>query len=42
MCPACGGSIQMRYQSAGCLTSAPKLLVWGLFVWGALELVAAR
>ena len=30
VCPACGGSIQKRFLSAGCLTSAPPpvLLLW--------------
>jgi predicted amidophosphoribosyltransferase len=27
LCPACGGSLQRRYLTAGCLTSAPKLLI---------------
>jgi hypothetical protein len=26
-CPACGGSLQKRYLSAGCLTSRPMLVL---------------
>ena len=30
MCPSCGGSVQKRYLSCGCLSSAPAgmLLAW--------------
>ncbi len=30
VCPECGGSIQQRYLKAGCLTSAPPLLLIAL------------
>lgn len=30
-CPACGGSLQQRHLALGCLTSAPKLVLWA---WG--------
>ncbi|MCY2961530.1 MAG: hypothetical protein NTY35_15310 [Planctomycetota bacterium] len=39
VCPHCAGSIQQRYVTSGCLTSAPKLLLVGVALWGALELV---
>lgn len=26
-CPSCAGSLQQRYVTSGCLTSAPKLLL---------------
>ena len=29
-CPACGGSLQKRYLTAGCLTSKPPILLLGL------------
>lgn len=32
-CPHCGGSLQQRYLKAGCLTSAPKLLLVGAGLW---------
>jgi predicted amidophosphoribosyltransferase len=32
-CPRCAGSLQQRYLKAGCLTSAPKLLVLALGLW---------
>lgn len=33
MCPTCGGSLQKRFLSIGCLSSAPPaiLVLWG--VW---------
>lgn len=34
VCPACGGSLQQRYLAAGCLSSAPKLL---LLAWLVVE-----
>lgn len=40
LCPTCGGSLQKRFLSAGCLTSAPRIL---LFVaLGVLALRATR
>lgn len=33
VCPACGGSLQKRYLSAGCLTSAPKVLLLAALAW---------
>ena len=30
MCPSCGGSIQKRYLTAGCLSSAPPLILFAL------------
>ncbi|MBL8863028.1 MAG: hypothetical protein JNK02_13605 [Planctomycetes bacterium] len=42
VCPACAGSIQARYQAAGCLTSAPKLFLSGAAVWSALEILVRR
>lgn len=38
VCPHCAGSIQQRYVTSGCLTSAPKLLVAGAALWGAVAL----
>lgn len=38
VCPACAGSLRPKHLKAGCLTSAPKLLVLGL---GAALLVRA-
>ena len=29
ICPECGGSLQKRYLTAGCLTSKPMLLLIG-------------
>jgi predicted amidophosphoribosyltransferase len=29
-CPECGGSLQQRHLKAGCITAAPKLLLFGL------------
>lgn len=37
-CPECGGSLQKRFLSIGCLSSAPPLFLIGLLVW---ELLAA-
>ena len=39
VCPHCAGSIQQRYVTSGCLTSAPKVLVLGAALWGALEIL---
>jgi predicted amidophosphoribosyltransferase len=36
VCPQCAGSLQQRYLKAGCLSSAPKLL---LFAFAAAWLV---
>jgi predicted amidophosphoribosyltransferase len=34
VCPACGGSLQQRYLTAGCLTTKPLILCIGLsLVW---------
>lgn len=33
VCPHCGGSLQQRFLKAGCLTSAPKLLLLGAGLW---------
>ncbi len=33
VCPACGGSLQQRFLKAGCLSSAPKLLLLTLGAW---------
>ncbi len=33
VCPSCGGSLQVRYMRYGCLSSAPKLLVFALCAW---------
>ncbi len=30
VCEKCGGSLQQRYLRAGCLSSAPKLVLWAL------------
>ena len=32
-CPHCGASLQKRYLSWGCLTSAPPLLLLALGLW---------
>lgn len=34
-CPECAGSLQQRYLKAGCLSSAPRLLLvaWALWWW---------
>ena len=29
-CPECGGSLQQRFLKAGCITSAPKALLFAL------------
>ena len=29
LCPACGGSLQQRHLAAGCLSSAPGVLLLG-------------
>lgn len=33
VCPHCMGSLQKRYLTSGCLTSAPKLVLFGLLVF---------
>jgi len=38
VCPHCAGSLQVRYLTSGCLTSAPKLLLLGAAAWGAVEI----
>lgn len=38
VCPSCGGSLQQRYLSAGCLSSKPILL---LVAAGSLSALAA-
>ncbi|MBI5435206.1 MAG: hypothetical protein HZA52_20395 [Planctomycetes bacterium] len=39
VCPQCAGSLQQRYLKAGCLTSAPKLLLVSLgLAWLVREL----
>jgi hypothetical protein len=42
MCPQCGGSLQKRFLTAGCLSSAPPLVLaaWGL--WHLVEHLIAR
>lgn len=41
LCPHCGGSLQHRYTTWGCLTSAPKvLLVAGTIAWAAYALTS--
>jgi hypothetical protein len=42
VCPACGGSLQKRFLTAGCLSSAPPivLVAWGL--WHIVEQLVAR
>ncbi len=37
ICVECGGSLQQRFLTAGCLTSAPKLLVFAVGAWWALR-----
>ena len=34
-CPECGGSLTQRFLKAGCLTSAPKVLLLGMAGWAA-------
>lgn len=33
VCPDCGGSLQKRYLTWGCLSSAPPVLLAGLALW---------
>ncbi|MCE9592874.1 MAG: hypothetical protein K8S98_01665 [Planctomycetes bacterium] len=41
VCPKCAGSIQQRYLKAGCISTAPKLLIFALaLAWLARELCA--
>ncbi|MCC6408980.1 MAG: hypothetical protein IT453_17600 [Planctomycetes bacterium] len=42
VCPQCAGSLQQRYLKAGCLTSAPKLLLVGASLWWLVERVLDR
>lgn len=37
LCPRCAGSLQRRYLRAGCLTSAPKLLLYACALWWLAE-----
>ena len=39
-CPRCAGSLQQRYLKAGCLSSAPKLLLFATALWLALRSLA--
>lgn len=41
-CPKCGGSLQQRYLRAGCLSSAPKLLLFGAGLWWLVRETLAR
>ena len=36
-CPECGGSLQKRYLSFGCLTSKPLLLLLAFALWALLD-----
>jgi len=40
-CPKCAGSLRQRYLNAGCLTSAPKLLLVALAAWQAARALLA-
>jgi len=42
VCPACGGSLQKRFLTAGCLSSAPPIVLaaWGL--WHILDHLIAQ
>lgn len=42
VCPKCGGSIQQRFLKVGCLTSAPKLLLFGAGIWWLVRETLAR
>lgn len=42
VCPKCGGSLQQRFLKAGCLTSAPKLLLLGAGIWWLVRETLAR
>ncbi len=35
VCPSCAGSLQKRFLAAGCLTSAPKMLLLACGLWAA-------
>jgi hypothetical protein len=39
-CPGCGGSLQQRYLRSGCITSAPKALLFALSAWTLLRWLA--
>jgi hypothetical protein len=39
-CPECAGSLQKRFVTAGCLTSAPKLFLLGYAAWWIASRVA--
>jgi predicted amidophosphoribosyltransferase len=42
VCPVCGGSLQQRFFTAGCLSSAPPVLALALGAWALLAAVRAR
>jgi predicted amidophosphoribosyltransferase len=42
VCPKCGGSLQQRYLKAGCISSAPKLLILGAGLWWLVREALAR
>ena len=42
VCPKCGGSLQQRFLKAGCLSSAPKLLLLGAGLWWLVRETLAR
>jgi predicted amidophosphoribosyltransferase len=33
VCPACAGSLRQRHLKAGCLSSAPKLVLFATAAW---------
>ncbi len=37
VCPHCAGSLQVRFMTSGCLTSAPKLVLAAGATFGAYE-----
>ncbi len=40
VCPSCMGSLQKRYLASGCLTSAPKLILFALlceYAWSTVS-----
>jgi hypothetical protein len=42
VCPKCGGSLQQRYLKAGCISTAPKLLILGAGLWWLVREALAR
>jgi hypothetical protein len=42
VCPTCGGSLQQRYLRAGCLSSAPPLLLLAVGLRWLFEQLAGR